>query len=101
MVTQPGPYTVAGCPFFVGPSPSPCVTAQWVTAATRVLAGGAPILLQDSQAAIMLHKKIGFFIDGRKIAFLDLEAERLGHQEFILTYKSFEPLGPACFPSAA
>ncbi|MCR4415369.1 MAG: UxaA family hydrolase [Thermoguttaceae bacterium] len=25
-------------------------------------------------------------------------SERLGHQEFILTYKSFEPLGPACLP---
>ena len=29
------------------------------------------------------------------------KSEDLGHQEFILTYKSFEPLGPACFPSAA
>ena len=29
------------------------------------------------------------------------KSEALGHQEFILTYKSFEPLGPACFPSAA
>jgi altronate hydrolase len=28
-------------------------------------------------------------------------SEQLGHQEFILTYKSFEPIGPACFPSAA
>jgi len=25
-------------------------------------------------------------------------SETLGHQEFILTYKSFEPLGPACLP---
>jgi len=25
-------------------------------------------------------------------------SERLGHQEFILTYKSFEPIGPACLP---
>lgn len=25
-------------------------------------------------------------------------SERLGHQEFILTYKHFEPLGPACLP---
>lgn len=25
-------------------------------------------------------------------------SERLGHQEFILTYKWFEPLGPACLP---
>ena len=26
------------------------------------------------------------------------KSEELGHQEFILTYKSFEPLGPACLP---
>jgi altronate hydrolase len=26
------------------------------------------------------------------------KSEALGHQEFILTYKSFEPLGPACLP---
>jgi altronate dehydratase large subunit len=29
------------------------------------------------------------------------KSEALLHQEFVLTYKSFEPLGPACFPSAA
>jgi altronate dehydratase large subunit len=28
-------------------------------------------------------------------------SEALGHQEFQILYKSFEPLGPACFPSAA
>jgi altronate hydrolase len=27
-------------------------------------------------------------------------SEDLGHQEFILTYKSFEPIGPACLPAA-
>lgn len=27
-------------------------------------------------------------------------SEALGHQEFCLTYKSFEPLGPACLPAA-
>jgi altronate dehydratase large subunit len=26
-------------------------------------------------------------------------SESLGHQEFVLTYKSFEPAGPACLPS--
>ena len=31
--------------------------------------------------------------DGRATA-----SEALGHQEFILTYKSFTPLGPACLP---
>ncbi|RZJ85155.1 MAG: hydrolase, partial [Brevundimonas sp.] len=25
-------------------------------------------------------------------------SEAMGHQEFILTYKSFEPIGPACLP---
>jgi altronate hydrolase len=25
----------------------------------------------------------------------------LGHQEFILTYKTFEPVGPACLPASA
>ncbi|THF54847.1 UxaA family hydrolase [Ollibium composti] len=29
------------------------------------------------------------------------KSEHLGHREFILTYKSFEPIGPACLPSAA
>ncbi len=50
VVTQAAPYTVAGCPFNVSGGPVPCVTAQWITAATRVLAGGQPVLLQDSQA---------------------------------------------------
>ncbi len=26
------------------------------------------------------------------------KSEALGHQEFVLTYKTFEPLGPACLP---
>lgn len=29
------------------------------------------------------------------------KSEALGHQEFILTYKQFEPIGPACLPRAA
>jgi altronate hydrolase len=29
------------------------------------------------------------------------KSEALGHQEFILTYKAFEPIGPACLPAAA
>ncbi len=27
------------------------------------------------------------------------KSEALGHQEFILTYKTFEPIGPACLPA--
>ncbi len=44
------PYVVAGCPFNVSGAPSPCVTATWITAATRVTSNGQPLLLQDSQA---------------------------------------------------
>jgi altronate hydrolase len=29
------------------------------------------------------------------------KSESLGHQEFILTYKAFEPIGPACLPVRA
>jgi len=50
IVMQPSPHTVAGCPFALGAVASPCVTAQWVTAAARVRANGMPVLLQDSQA---------------------------------------------------
>ena len=44
------PYAIAGCPFNVSGSPVPCVTAQWVLAATRVLSNGQPLVLMDSQA---------------------------------------------------
>ena len=50
IVTQPAPYTITGCPFNISGDPSPCVTAQWITAATRVLSDGLPVLLTDSQA---------------------------------------------------
>jgi hypothetical protein len=50
IVTQPNPYTIAGCPFNVSGSPVPCVTAQWTSAATRILSNGMPVLLFDSQA---------------------------------------------------
>ncbi|HLL15385.1 MAG TPA: hypothetical protein VK388_09995 [Pyrinomonadaceae bacterium] len=50
-VTIASPYLVAGCAM---PPPSagngPCVTAQFVTAATRILSNGQPLLLIDSQA---------------------------------------------------
>jgi hypothetical protein len=50
-VTLPTPYVVAGCAL---PPPTaangPCVTGQFVTASTRVLSNGQPLLLLDSQA---------------------------------------------------
>lgn len=49
IVTVGSTYAIAGCTF-VPPAPGPCVTAQWVTSALRLRAGGVPVLLQDSQA---------------------------------------------------
>jgi hypothetical protein len=43
------PTTVAGCLFTLpGPVPSPCVTVTWITGATRVLAGGQPLLIMTA-----------------------------------------------------
>ena len=45
---QQVPSSVSGCG---NPTPpGPCVTAQWVTASTRVKSMGMPVLLLDSQA---------------------------------------------------
>lgn len=50
-VTVSAPYVVAGCTL---PPPTaangPCVTAQWVTAATRLTSNSVPLLLMDSQS---------------------------------------------------
>jgi hypothetical protein len=50
IVTQAAPYVVAGCAFVPPVGNGPCVTAQWVVGATRVFAGGQPVLVQTSQA---------------------------------------------------
>lgn len=51
IVTMTAPYSVAACAMPPPPGGNgPCVTAQWVMGATRVQAGGAPVLLLDSQA---------------------------------------------------
>ena len=49
VVTLSTLYTVTGCtlPPQAG---GPCVTAQWITGATRVRAGGTPVLLIDSRS---------------------------------------------------
>jgi hypothetical protein len=49
VVTITAPYVVAGCPF-APVSPLPCVTAQWVSGSTRVLAMGQPLVVLSSQA---------------------------------------------------
>jgi uncharacterized Zn-binding protein involved in type VI secretion len=51
IVLQTTPYVVAGC--ILPPPPfanGPCITAQWVSGATRVLANGVPVLVLGSQA---------------------------------------------------
>ncbi|MBS0181080.1 MAG: hypothetical protein JSS39_01650 [Nitrospira sp.] len=50
VTTQAAPYTVAGCPFNVSGVLSPCVMGQWLTASTRILVGGVPVVLFDSQS---------------------------------------------------
>jgi hypothetical protein len=50
-VTLASPYVVAGCALPPPPaSNGPCVTAQFVSAATRLTSNGQPLLLLDSQA---------------------------------------------------
>jgi hypothetical protein len=51
VVTQAAPYTVAGCTLPPPPAANgPCLSAQFVTGATRVFAEGVPLLLFDSEA---------------------------------------------------
>lgn len=49
VTTLATPYVVAGCALTGTPAP-PCVTAQWVVGAVRVLAGGTPLALQTGVA---------------------------------------------------
>ena len=50
VVTVSAPYAIAGCAFSPPQGNGPCVTAQFITPALRVRAGGAPVLLQNSTA---------------------------------------------------
>jgi len=43
-------YVVAGCPFVPLGGNGPCISAQWTVGATRVFAGGAPLVLQSGMA---------------------------------------------------
>lgn len=57
--------------------------------AGRILEGGAT-LPEVGREIYELIRRVG---NGEPT-----KSEALGHQEFVLTYKSFEPLGPACLP---
>ena len=47
--TDADEVTIDGCPFMIGPSPSPCVSVEWQTASTTSTAGGAAVLTTGSQ----------------------------------------------------
>jgi len=49
VVTLATPYAVSGCSL-TGSSVPPCVTAQWVVGAMRVMAGGTPVVTQTGTA---------------------------------------------------
>jgi altronate hydrolase len=57
--------------------------------AGRILAGGATL----AEVGAEIFARIQAVAGGAATC-----SEALGHQEFILGYKSFEPLGPACLP---
>jgi hypothetical protein len=50
VATMAAPYVVAGCAFVPPAGNGPCVTAQWVVVATRVLVTGQPAALLTGQA---------------------------------------------------
>lgn len=50
ITTIAAPYAVAGCPFVPPGGNGPCVTGQWTVGATRVLAGGQPVVLMTGVA---------------------------------------------------
>ncbi len=49
VATMAALYLVTGCALANTATP-PCVTAKWVTAATRVFVGGVPVVTQASRA---------------------------------------------------
>jgi hypothetical protein len=49
-IGQSSPYTISGCPLTPPSTPPPCVTANWVVAATRVMSSGVPLLINSGTA---------------------------------------------------
>jgi altronate dehydratase large subunit len=59
--------------------------------AGRILEGQGTI----DDVGLEIVERIRLTAEGEKTA-----SESLGHREFVLTYKSFEPIGPSCLPLA-
>lgn len=50
---------IAGCVFTVPPGkPQPCVSTRWMVGATRVLAGGQPLLINPAVALCLSAEQI-------------------------------------------
>jgi altronate hydrolase len=60
--------------------------------AGRILEGEATLAEVGEES----HAKVLAVASGERTV-----SEALGHREFILTYKAFEPLGPSCLPTRA
>ena len=60
--------------------------------AGRILEGKATLADLGEE----IHAKVLAVAEGERTV-----SEQLGHQEFILTYKAFDPLGPSCLPLGA
>lgn len=62
VATMADQFPVAGCPFQVpvgaGTKPQPCVRVQWTVPATRVVAGGSPVLLATSTGLALSAEQI-------------------------------------------
>src|ERR1700754_1125058 len=43
-------YLVTGCPLPPTPAPGPCISGHFITAASRVLVGGQPVVVQGAIA---------------------------------------------------
>ena len=50
IATIAAPYAVAGCAFVAPAGNGPCVTAQWVVGATRVMSEGQPVVILTGTA---------------------------------------------------
>lgn len=90
-----------GCGSVVGSAISPVIKVCANPETYRRLEGD-----MDVNAGRILESEAGLEEVGREIYDLSLDvaagaptkSEALGHQEFILTYKTFGPLGPSCLP---
>jgi len=88
----------------VGSAISPVIKVCSNSATYRRMAGDMDInagRILDGETTL---DEVGAEIERLAVAVAEGEttcSEDLGHTEFILTYKSFEPIGPACLPTAA